>query len=195
MADPTFEQTLVARLVLDDGTVLAQAPATIGADIGQRGPFAVQLEFSLSGERNALLQVYAESARDGGIQHLTSVGVTLIGNGAPLLMPAGPPLEQLRIAQPVEGAALSGGTALVEGFGLASFEGTLVVEVYDAQGNMVGQQATTVAAPDIGLPGPFSVQVPYTVSAVGPGRVVVVDPLPAFDGLGHIASVEVTLAP
>jgi hypothetical protein len=69
------------------------------------------------------------------------------------------------------------------------------VEIYDAEGNKVGSQPAIVAAPDIGQPGPFSVQVPYVVSAAGPGRVVVIDPLPAFDGLGHIASVEVTLAP
>lgn len=195
MADPTFEQTVVTRLVLDDGTVLAQAPATIAAEVGERGPFSAQLEFTVSAERNALLQVYAESARDGGIIHLSSVGIILVPGGPPSLNPPAPPVEQLRIERPLPDATLSGGMVLVEGFGLASFEGTLLVEIYDAEGNKVGSQPAIVAAPDIGQPGPFSVQVPYVVSAAGPGRVVVIDPLPAFDGLGHIASVEVTLAP
>jgi hypothetical protein len=45
------------------------------------------------------------------------------------------------------------------------------------------------------VPGSFVADVPYHVTAEGPGRVVVLDPLPAFDGVGHLASVEVTLAP
>jgi hypothetical protein len=52
-----------------------------------------------------------------------------------------------------------------------------------------------VNAADWGLPGPFNADVPYAVATEGPGRVVVIDPLPVFDGVGHISSVEVTLTP
>lgn len=194
-ADPTFEQTLGVRLVLDDGTELAVGPAMIEAELGNRGPFEGQLTFSVSGERNALLQVYSSSARDGGITHLASVGVTLAPGGPQDIRTAEPHPEAIQITIPVAGANISGGMVLVEGTGLASFEGTLIAEVYDADGTLVGSEPLIVDAPDIGLPGSFSLTVPYTVSASGPGRVVVVDPLPAFDGLGHIASVEVNLEP
>ena len=195
IADSTFEQALVVRLVLDDGTLLALEPTTIQTPMGTRGPFEVDVPFDLAGERSALLQVYSASARDGGLTHLSSVGVLLAIGGPADIRPgrAGP--EQLQILQPRLVDRISGGIAHVEGFGLASFEGTLLVQIYDVEGNQVGSQAILVQAPEMGVPGPFVADVPYTVTAEGPGRVVVVDPLPVFDGVGHIASVEVILAP
>jgi len=195
IADSTFEQALVVRLVLDDGTLLALEPALIQSELGTRGPFEVDVPFDLAGERSALLQVYSASARDGGLTHLSSVGVLLAISGPADIRPAQAGPEQLQILQPRLVDRISGGVAHVEGFGLASFEGTLLVQIYDVDGNQVGSQAIMVQAPEMGVPGPFVADVPYTVTAEGPGRVVVVDPLPAFDGVGHIASVEVILAP
>lgn len=194
-ADPTFEQTLGVRLILDDGTELAAGPAMIDTEIGNRGPFQGELAFSITGERNALVQVYDSSARDGGITHLASVGVTLAPGGPQDIVASEPHLESIQISQPEAGATVSGGSVLVDGFGLASFEGTLVIELYDADGMLVASEPLIVDAPDIGLPGPFSLTLSYSVSSAGPGRVVVVDPLPAFNGIGHISSVEVNLAP
>jgi len=195
IADTTFEQALVVRLVLDDGSLLALEPTTIQTEMGTRGPFEVDVPFSLAGERSALLQVYSASARDGGLTHLSSVGVLLALSGPADIRPAQAGREQLQILQPRLVERISGGVAHVEGFGLASFEGTLLVQIYDVDGNQVGSQSIIVQAPEMGVPGPFVADVPYTVTTEGPGRVVVVDPLPAFDGVGHIASVEVILAP
>jgi len=195
IANTTFEQALVVRLVLDDGSLLALEPTTIRTPMGTRGPFEVDVPFSLAGERSALLQVYSASARDGGLTHLSSVGLRLAPGGAADIRLAQVRPEHLQIRQPALLDRISGGVAHVEGFGLASFEGTLLVQVYDADGNQVGSQPIIVQAPEMGVPGPFVADVPYTVSAEGPGRVVVVDPLPAFDGVGHIASLEVILAP
>jgi hypothetical protein len=195
IADTTFEQALVVRLVLDDGSLLALEPTTIQTPMGERGPFEVDVHFVVTEERAALLQVYSTSARDGGLTHLSSVGLRLAPGGPTDIRPglAGP--EHLQIRQPALLDRISGGVAHVEGFGLASFEGTLVVQVYDVDGNQVGSQSIIVQAPEMGVPGPFVADVPYHVTAEGPGRVVVLDPLPAFDGVGHLASVEVTLAP
>jgi len=186
IADPTFEQHLVIRIVLDDGTQLTLQPTTIGVDVGNRGPFAADVPFSVSGEQRASIQVYATSARDGGITHLASVGATLAAGGAPEIAPAAPHPEQLVIFQPALGETISGGIVHVEGYGRASFEGTLVVEVYDADGNQVGSQSLIVDAPEAGAgqPGPFSVDVPYTVSGEGPGRIVVVEDHRPEGGLG-----------
>lgn len=195
IADPTFEQALVVRLVLDDGSLFALEPAQIQSELGTRGPFEVELPFTVGEQRAALLQVYSSSARDGGLTHLSSVGLRLAPGGAPDIRPAQPGPEHLQIRQPALRDRISGGIAHVQGFGLASFEGTLLVQVYDAEGNQVGSQPIIVQAPDMGVPGPFVADVAYVVTAEGPGRIVVVDPLPVFDGLGHLASVEVELAP
>jgi hypothetical protein len=195
VADPTFEQTLVVRVVLVDGRELAVQPVTIAADLGQRGPFEGWIEFSVDGEQQAFIQVFSESPRDGGVTHLASVGVVLAEGGLAEVFAAEAYAEQIAIFQPVSGATVSGGVVQVAGFGLAGFEGTLVIEVHDAGGNVVGAQAITVMAPDLGLPGPFQGAVPYTLGVAGPGRIVVRDISPAFGGDSHLAGVEVTLTP
>ncbi len=195
IADSTFEQHLLIRLVLDDGTEIASSPVIIQTEFGTRGPFEGELAFTIAGERNALLQVLSSSPRDGGITHLASVGVTLAPTGPVQVLPAAPHPESIQITAPQPGDTATGGVVHVAGIGLASFEGTLLVEVYDEQGTLIGSQPVLVEALDIGLPGTFSVDVPYSVGVAGFGRIAVVDPLPAFDGLGHIASVELRLLP
>lgn len=195
IADPTFEQNLVIRIVSVEGIELALQPTTIAVDLGRRGPFEAQVSISIVEEQNVLIQVYDQSARDGGTIHLASVGVLLAPGGDVDIRPADPHPEDVHIIQPSLGDVISGGMVQVEGFGLASFEGTLVVEVYDATGTLVGSQALIVNSPEMGIPGPFSADVSYEVGEQGPGRIVVVDPLPVFDGISHIASVEVVLAP
>lgn len=195
IADPTFEQALGVRLVLADGTLLAEQGVIIEAELGQRGPFEGQIEFEVGGERNALVQVFSDGARDGRITHLSSVGVVLSEKGLPSVTAGEAHPERIVIEQPQAGDAVSGGTVHVQGVGWASFEGTLVVRVLDEAGAEVGSKPLIVDAPEMGMPGIFNVDVPYTVDGAGPGRVMVVDPLPAFDGLGHVASVEVQLEP
>jgi hypothetical protein len=195
LADPTFEQTLVVRVILADDTVLLVEPTTIQADIGQRGPFAVDLPVSVSVEQPAFIQVYDISPRDGAIAHLSTVGVTLLPSGQATVVPVTPKPERIVITQPTPNATVSGGVAHVEGWALASFEQTLVVDVLDAEGRVVGTQPLIVQAPDFGQPGPFSADVPYTVSAEGSGRIVVRDPSVAFLGDVHRASVTVILKP
>lgn len=195
MADSTFEQNLVVRLLLDDGTELTTVPTTIRAELGQRGPFEVEVPFEVSEERQAFLQVFHTSARDGGLLHLASVGVILAPDGSVSLNPVEPHPERIEIFQPALGEVVSGGIVHVEGFALASFEQSLLIEVLDMDGNVVGQQPVIVNAPDLGQPGPFSADIPYSISATGPGRILVRDISPAFGGDSHVASVEIDLQP
>ncbi|MCI0399116.1 MAG: Gmad2 immunoglobulin-like domain-containing protein [Chloroflexi bacterium] len=195
MADSTFEQALAVRLVTADGQEITTVPAQITSELGTRGPFAVEVPFNVGSEQPAFIQVFAASARDGGITHLASVAVTLSPGGPASIIPVSPFPERIVISQPALVSTISGGLAHVEGIALASFEQTLVVEVLDTDGNVVGSQAIIVAAPDLGQPGPFIADVPYTIAVAGPGRIVVRDPSPAFGGDVHLASVEVTLEP
>jgi hypothetical protein len=195
LADPTFEQTLGVRLVLIDGTEVASQPTTIAADVGQRGPFEADLSFNVPGGGNAFIQVYSQSPRDGGVTHLASVGVTLVSSGPTTVVLVKAHPEDIAIAQPQSAQTVSGGLLHVEGVALASFEQTLLIELYDADGNLVASQPVIVAAPDLGQPGPFVADIPYSVTASGPGRVVVRDVSPAYGGDVHLASVEVDLTP
>jgi hypothetical protein len=149
----------------------------------------------VEGERQAFIEVSTSSPRDGGLTHLASVIVTLADSGSPSIVPVTPHPERIVILQPTLRATISGGVAHVSGFALASFEQTLVVEVVDEQGQVVGSQPLIVDAPELGQPGPFSVDVSYTLTTAGAGRIVVRDPSVAFAGDVHLASVEVHLAP
>ena len=195
LADPTFEQHLLARVVLDDGTELAAIPTTIQSDVGIRGPFAVDIPFTIVGERQAFIQVSTSSPRDGGTTHLASVIVTLADSGIQEMFPVDPHPERIIILAPGAGEEISGGVVQVSGYGLASFEQTLVVDVIDGEGNVVGSQPLIVESPEMGQPGPFSVSVPYTISTPGPGRIVVRDPSVAIPGDVHLTSVDVDLNP
>jgi hypothetical protein len=194
-ADPAFEQTLVVNVLLEDGTQLLTEPINIRADVGQRGPFSAQIPFTINEPHQAFIQVYNVSPRDGGLIHLASVGVTLSDSGEQKVLQAVPHLEQIAIFKPKPAQEISGGSLLVEGFALAEFEQTLVVEIQDLQGRVIGMQPVIVNAPDLGQPGPFSLGLLYQVDVSGPGRVVVRDISPAFGGDVHLSSVEIKLSP
>ncbi len=194
-ADSTFEQNLVVRLVDANGTELGLTAVTIAAEMGQRGPFEATLPFTVSGEQQAFIQVFATSPRDGGVTHLNAVGVTLTDGAAEIRPFTTDASERITITQPALAAQISGGVVQVSGVGIASFEQTLVVEVLGEDGTVLSSQPVIVNAPDLGQPGEFSAELPYSVAATGPGRIVVRDVSPAFGGDVHVSSVEVTLSP
>jgi hypothetical protein len=195
MSDPTFEQTLAVRLVAEDGTILANSPAKIDAAPGKRGQFKVDLRVEADNLVQAVLEVYTSDPRDGGITHLSSAVVTYAPSGAPNILPLPSQLERIIIRQPLYGSSISNGLVHIEGFGLASFEQTLLAEVIGPDGMIAGKQPLIVAAPDIGKPGAFQTDVNYAISAAGPGRIVIHDPIPIGTGDAHISSVEVNLSP
>lgn len=197
-ADPTFEQTLVVRVVTIDGEELVEEPTMIAAELGERGPFEVEVPFEVEEEVQAWIQVYRTSARDGGITHLSSVAVTLAPDGEADIVEASRPtgeFERIIIDSPENAETIEGGVVTVTGRGLASFEQTLVVELLDEQGEIIAMEPLIVNAPDLGQPGSFEIELSYEVSEETPGRVVVRDPSPAFGGDVHLSSVDVTLAP
>ena len=200
MADSTFEQHLVIQVVaLGEGLsdVIAQQPVTIQAELGQRGPFAADIAFTFEAgaEQPGEVRVFSASPRDGGLTHLATAHVTLAASGAEEIHAAEPHAELIVITSPAAAGTVSGGVAHVEGIALASFEQTLVVEVYDSDGQLVGSAPTAVSATDYGVHGPFTADVTYSVSTAGPGRIVVIDPSPAFGQTLHLASVEIHLEP
>lgn len=194
-ADPTFEQNLVVRVLEADGTVISTTATTIQADVGQRGPFNLELPLIAGAERSLFIQVFATSARDGGVTHLSSVGVSFSPTGPANILSNDDPPEQIAIFQPALSQSISGGTVHVEGFALATFEQSLVVEVLDENGSVIGMTPVLVQSSEMGVPGPFSADVPYTLAATGPGRVVVRDISPAHGDNTHLSSVEVNLSP
>ena len=195
IADPAYGQTLGVRIVLDDGRVLALGPVQIEAELGQRGTYSVDVPFEIEDERQGFIEIFDSSPRDGGIVHLNAVVVTLSSSGEPEIKKVDPHPERIDIYFPLSNQTISGGVVHVEGFALASFEQTLLVELQDADGNVIAGQPIIVQAPDLGQPGRFQVDLAYSIQSEGPGRLTIRDISPAFGGDIHIASVEITLAP
>ena len=191
-ADPTFEQNLLMRVVLLDGTQLPETFTTIQAELGQRGPFEFEYEFEQEG--TAFIQVYAVSARDGGITHLSSVGVNLVPGGPADIQTREPHAERIAIFSPATGDVVTGGVVTVAGIGLASFEQLLEIEILGENGDRIGFDTVTLTS-ELGEPGEFQVEVPYTITQTQPGRVLVRDRSMAHGGDNHLSSVEVTFEP
>jgi phage tail protein X len=195
VSDPAQHQEIVARLVYEDGTVAFEQPVQIEAPLGQRGPYEAIIPFSVSGERQAFVQMLIRSARDGRITHLSSAGVTLTGSGPADIVTQEAQPARVTIYQPQTNSTISGGVATISGFGLASFEQTLLVEIHDEAGNTIAAEPVMVDAPDLGQPGYFSIDLPYSVDEAGHGRVVVRDRSAAFAGDVYVTSVEIMLQP
>ena len=199
-AEPTFEQTLVVQLVALDQEpflVLAQQAVIIGADAGMRGAFVADLAFDsgAASDRPGAVNVFSTSPRDGGITHLASIQVTLAGGGSEAILAGERGQERIAIHAPASADRVTGGTVHLEGAAWASFEQTLLVEVIDVTGTVVGSSSAIVQAPDMGMPGLFAVDVAYSLTAGGPGRIVVRDVSAAFGQTLHQSTVDVDLGP
>lgn len=206
-ADPTFEQNLVIAIYAEDGTQLALAPATIQADLGYRGPYSLELEFSVESQQAGRITVYSTSARDGGIIHLNSVDVVLLPSGSSQISTNTEELESILIESPANGDRVSGGVIQLSGFSDYYFESNLGMvlcgpggsgapdELCGTEDNALARGAVTIQAPDVGQPGPFSAEINYSVMEPTPARLLLYATSPRDGGLIHVSSVNLELAP
>jgi hypothetical protein len=75
---PAFESTLVVEVAGADGQPVGRGTAILQVDeMGQRGPFETRVEFSVASAQPGRISVFIVSPRDGGVEHLASVNVTL----------------------------------------------------------------------------------------------------------------------
>jgi hypothetical protein len=210
-AEGAFEQSLVADVVLN-GEILSLGTATIvAAEMGQRGPFSLDLPFTLpataTGESAGIVRVYFTSPRDGGVVHLTSVPVFLLRSGQASLSAGGSAKEFFAILSPAPLSTVTGGSLQIAGYSESVFEAVINVIVCGEGGsgsahflcgtedNIIAEGLAMVQSPDLGLPGPFSATIPYSVSAPVDARVVLYE-VSAMDGsISHVSSIPLTLAP
>ena len=207
MADPTFEQNLVVTVTDESGAVIALEPTTIQAPSPERGPFEIDLAFSITADQPGRISVYDVSARDGGLVHLSSVEVTLLAGGAAVINPPPAAPETISIFGPVHLAEISGGAFTVSGFSEYFFESNLGVVVCGEGGsgapdqlcgtadNVIASSFAIIAAPDIGLPGPFSGEIVYSIASSVQARIIVYAATPRDGGLMHASSRPVNLTP
>lgn len=205
---PTFEQNLVVSLTSPDGSQIALGSVTIQADIGEAGLYSLSLPFSLDAETVARLSVYDVSARDGGLVHLNSRVITLLPGGESEVPLASLPIkEAIHIERPMHMEAVSGGALHASGFSDYFFEGTLNIALCGPGGsgtahlvcgtgdNLLVEGLAVITSPDVGQPGPFSLDLVYQVTESTPARLVVYAISPMDGAIEHLASQEIVLNP
>lgn len=205
---PTFEQNLVIAIYDETGSLIAQQPTTIDAELGNPGPFLAELSFSVPHEQPGRLAVMEYSAMDGGILHLSSVEVTLLPGGGANLLPQPVSGENIDIQSPTPNSTIAGGSLTVTGFSEYYFEATLGLVLCGAgegggapdaicgdSNNILASSYAMIDAPDIGQPGPFSGTLTWAVSAETHGRIVVYAQSMRDGGITHLSSIPVLIQP
>ena len=74
-SDPTFEQNLVIRILGEDAGQILETYTMIESDFGTRGNFSKLIELPTRTSRSIMVQVIDISAKDGSLNHLSSVVV------------------------------------------------------------------------------------------------------------------------
>lgn len=206
-ADPTFEQNLVIQVSDENGAVLSTTPTTIQTEAGTRGPYSVDVTFSVAADQPGRLSVYSASARDGGLVHLVSVEVTLLASGTAAINPAAPHAEVHQIFQPNLLETATGGHVHLEGFSEYVFESTLSLALCGEGGsgapdplcgttdNVLATGIAMLQAPDVGQPGPFVTDLLYSVTGPVRARLVVYSLSARDGGVLHLSTREITVAP
>ncbi|UYN91958.1 MAG: hypothetical protein KIT70_00330 [Anaerolineales bacterium] len=205
---PTFEQNLVIAIYDEAGNQLALTPTTIAADAGSPGPFSAELSFSVPFEQAGRIVVMEHSAMDGGIVHLTSVEVTLRPSGAASILPQPVTAENIDIQSPLPNSVINGGSLAVSGFSEYYFESTLGLKlcgpgegagaadpICGDSHNVLAHTFATIDSPDIGIAGPFSGTLTWSVSSAVPGRIVVYAESMRDGGITHLSSIPVLIQP
>ena len=207
-ADAAFEQSLVIRVDDQDGNLLSIRPVSIQADLGERGAFEAEAEFSVANDQPGRISVFDIDARDGSLVHLSSVEVTLLASGEANIQPPIVTDEIIEITTPEFQADVTGGTLLLEGFSEYFFEANLSVvlcadgtdsdvshPVCGTSDNVFAEGFATINSPDIGQPGPFQGEIQFNVEGPKIVRVIVYAVSARDGGLLHASSTLVTLLP
>jgi hypothetical protein len=206
-ANSTFEQNLVVLITDEGGSQLAIGPTTINAPLGDRGPYSVTLSYSVGSDQAGRISVYSVSAMTGGLEHLSSVEVQLMPSGSPIISSDSQENESIQILSPKPLASIQGGSVQVSGQSDYYFESSLGLvlcgagasgvddEICGTASNILATGVAQISSPDIGLPGPFSGTLSYSVTSQTTGRIVVYATSARDGGIIHLSSVPIEIMP
>lgn len=206
-AEPTFEQNLVVELSDISGSSLVIEPTTIQSILGSAGPFELTLDFIIPNDLSGRISVYDISARDGGLIHLASINVKMSVSGIEEITDSSRVDETISIFTPEQSDEIDGGVLVIEGFSEYFFEANLGVmlcgagaggafhKICGTEENVLADSFATIYASDIGIPGPFSTAIIYSVTELTPARISVYAISPMDGRIIHLNSKEITLLP
>jgi len=177
MAGSLFEGNLVVQARDQAGNILAEQATTVqapDAGTGGQGPWAVEMVVPVKPGTPGSFYAFSSSPQDGSVVASASVDVvfgTEVASESFII-----------INQPVDGEQIDIFQAVnVKGEGGGLFEGNVVVQALDDNGNVLAEQPTIVQSPDggIGGSGTWEVQLSIDTTAGSSGQIRAFSPSPA----------------
>ncbi len=184
-----YEGNVVVQAVDLQGNVLAEQPTTLsGRDVGSGGErsWSVELNIQVAPGTKGKIFAFSPSPKDGSI--MASDQVEVIYGKSPAVD------SFIQIAEPKQGAVLDTEEPInVGGSGGGLFEGNVVVQVLDASGNVLAEQATVLQGEDVGVggQGTWSMQLRVEAEPGTPGKIYAFSPSPKDGSIMASDEVEV----
>lgn len=153
----------------------------------------LDFEISAAGELGRL-RITTED-NQGRLVAVASVDLLLLSIGQSDITPSADSLDRIIIQEPGPKTLVQGGNLRVSGFIRPSGEASTWVELITAENRVVGYRQISVSEPQETGHTPFSVDVPYTVSATTWVRLAVSQRDGRIPGIINLSSHEVLLSP
>lgn len=193
---PSKDNRVELWLLGEDGRGLARRYTFLYSYPGRPGKFFADISFEIPMVAEAgWLQVRSFGERFGTLRHLTSVPLTLLSEGRPLIHPALRGGEKIAIFSPREEAIVEGGRLILQCAGWVESEGPLYAEILDLRGNVIASRAVETQSLAPGELGPFEVEIPYQIPYSQWVRVGIGERLEGLPDWLHYNSVLVWLRP
>jgi LysM repeat protein len=151
--------TVVVRALDNQGNVLAEERVALE----EAGPFEVSLTLAVESGTRGMIYAYAPSAADGSPAASAAVHVAY---GADTAVPV------VTITSPLPYSTLAEETFTVTGSAESVFEGGVVVEALDAQGNILVQVPVTAETSEVGGVGDWTADLTVNVPSGTRGSIV-----------------------
>lgn len=154
-----------------------------------------EIPFEIPGVAEAAWLTLSVTDDLGRLTAVNSTPLILLSIGDSDVIPAVDLRTPIAIQQPQPNALVQGKKVVVSGLVRSGGDTYLMIQLWDAQGKVLGQRVTSVQpAKEIGF-GSFNTEVTYTVTEPIPALLVVWQGVGNLSNIVYLASVEVLLSP
>lgn len=184
------------ELVGEDGRTLANiVQFVIPLSNQSTANLVVDVRFEIPGVAEAGRLQFTLRDNNGRVKAISSANLVLLSSGLTELKGYGDLRENIVIQQPLEGARIEGGTILVSGAARTGDDKSLVIELLDNDGKIVGSELAALDQPLERKFFTYNGKIDYSVSVETSVRMVVRARGARIPGTTFLNSVELTLAP
>ena len=190
---PGEKGTVTIELLGEDGRLLVRQLLSYGPLVRIQVISELDFEISAAGELGRL-KITTQDNEDRLVS-VASVDLLLISLGQSDITPSADSLDRIIIQEPAPKTLVQGSNLRVSGFIRPSGEQSVWVELTTAENRIVGYRQISIPEPEETGYTPFSVDVPYTVSATTWVRLSVSQRDGRIPGIINLSSLEVLLSP